>query len=265
MSITIEDPSKAKGGRRDSDKAGGTASVLRALQLLDVFTGDQPTLGVSDIGRRAGIPTSTVHRLLSHLVQGEFVAKDGSSYRLADRLFELGNQVGHSRPQGLRDLAAPYLGELFGATRLTTHLAVLDGPQVVIVDKVVGLSTYPARTDIGGRYPAFCTSLGKAMLAFAPDAEIRSTIAAGMPRRTRHTLTSPAALLQELAQVRTTRLAYDREEATLGQTCVAAPILRDGRAAGAISLSGAAQSFDVAAHGAALVRITAQLARKLGN
>ena len=262
MSIAI-DERKTKRGSQNSDATEGRASVLRALQLLDVFTGDQPTLGVSDIGRRAGIPTSTVHRLLSHLVKGDFVAKEGSSYRLSDRLFELGNQVGHSRPKGLRCIAAPFLGELFGATRLTTHLAVLDGPQVLIVDKVVGLSTYQSRTDIGGRYPAFCTSLGKAMLAFEPEAEIRSIIAAGMPRRTRHTLTSPAALLQELAQTRTTRLAYDREEATLGQMCVAAPILRDGRAVGAISLSGAAQSYDVAAHGAALVRITAQLTRKL--
>jgi len=264
MSIAIEDR-KTKKGSHDTDPTEGRASVLRALQLLDVFTGDQPTLGVSDIGRRAGIPTSTVHRLLSHLVKGDFVAKEGSSYRLSDRLFELGNKVGHSRPKGLRCTAAPFLGELFGATRLTTHLAVLDGPQVLIVDKVVGLSTYPSRTDIGGRYPAFCTSLGKAMLAFEPEAQIRAAIAAGMPRRTRHTLTSPAALLQELAQTRTTRLAYDREEATLGQMCVAAPILRDGRAVGAISLSGAAHSYDVAAHGAALVRITAQLGRKLGS
>lgn len=263
MSITIHEPSTIKPNSSDSGAGTGTASVLRALQLLDVFTGDQPRLGVSDIGRRAGIPTSTVHRLLSHLVKGDFVTKDGSSYRLSDKLFELGNQVAHSRPKGLKDVAAPFLGELFGATRMTAHLAVLDGPEVIVVDKVVGLSTYPARTVIGGRYPAVCTSLGKALLAFEPETVIRSTIAAGMPQRTRHSLTSPAVLLQQLVETRATRLAYDREEASLGQMCVAAPVISRGQAVGAISLSGAAQSFDVAANGAILVRVTAQLARNL--
>lgn len=264
MLITVEKPS-IKECEENGPESGGTASVLRALQLLDVFTGDQPVLGVSEIGRRAGIPTSTVHRLLSHLVKGGFVAKDGSSYLLSEKLFELGNQVAHSRPRGLRDVAAPFLGELFGATRLTTHLAVLDGPQVVLVDKVVGLSTHMARTVVGGRYPAVCTALGKAILAFQSEDAVQAVIAAGMPRRTRFTLTRPADLLQELAQTRTTRLAYDREEATLGQTCVATPILRNGVAVGAISLSGAANSYDLATHGAMLVRVTSQLARQLGQ
>ncbi|NVN00179.1 IclR family transcriptional regulator [Arthrobacter sp. SDTb3-6] len=264
MSITVEHQRTKECDARQQE-SGGTASVVRALQLLDVFMGDQPVLGVSEIGRRAGIPTSTVHRLLSHLVKGGFVAKDGSNYRLSGKLFELGNQVAHSRPMGLRDLAAPFLGELFGATRLTTHLAVLDGPQVVLVDKVVGLSTHPARTVVGGRYPAVCTSLGKAMLAFASEDAVQAVIAAGMPRRTRFTLTHPSALLQELAQIRNTRLAYDREEATLGQTCIAAPILRNGAAIGAISFSGATNSYDLANHGATLVRVTTQLARQLGR
>jgi hypothetical protein len=89
MSITIEDPSTTKGSRKDSDASRRTASVLRALQLLDVFKGDQPTLEVSDIGRSAGIPTSTAHRLRSHLVKAAIVAKDGSSYRLSDGLLLL--------------------------------------------------------------------------------------------------------------------------------------------------------------------------------
>lgn len=262
MLSTIEKPG-SKENDDSSTEATGTASVLRALQLLDVFTGDQPIMGVSEIGRRAGIPTSTVHRLLSHLVKGGFVAKEGPSYRLSEKLFELGNQVAHSRPQGLRDMAAPFLGELFGATKLTTHLAVLDGPQVVLVDKVVGLSTHPARTVVGGRYPAVCTSLGKAILAFQSEEDVRSVITAGMPRRTRFTLVHPAALLQELAQTRITRLAYDREEATLGQTCIAAPVVVNGVAIGAISFSGATNSYDLAAHGTMLVRVTTQLARRL--
>lgn len=263
MAETIQQRCTSGGTSENKEASGNSASVLRALQLLDAFTGDQATLGVSDIGRRVGIPTSTVHRLLSHLVKGDFVTRDGQRYCLSDRLFELGNQVGHSRPKGLKDIAAPFLGELFGACRMTTHLAVLDGPEIVMVDKVVGLKTYASRTVIGGRYPAVCTSLGKAMLAFETEESIHSVISVGMPRRTRRSLTDPGILLQELAQTRTSRVAYDREEASLGQVCVAAPILQGGRAVAAISLSGAPGSFDLAAHGAALVRITAQLSLRL--
>jgi DNA-binding IclR family transcriptional regulator len=263
MSMTIQKPGAVL-CEGDPIATGGTASVVRALQLLDVFTCDEPVLGVSDIARRADVPTSTVHRLLSHLVKGDLVTKEGASYRLSDRLFELGNRVVRSRSNGLKDIAAPFLGELFSTTRLTTHLALLDGPEIIVVDKVVGLRSYPSRSVVGGRYPAVCTALGKAMLAFEPEAGIRSVIAAGMPRRTRHSLADPMLLLHQLAQTRGTRLAYDRQEASLGQTCVAAPIIRDGHAVAAVSLSGPADSFDVASHGSLLVRITAQLARKWG-
>ena len=112
MSITVDEPKTSAGTESASRTGTGTASVVRALHLLDVFTGDQPELGVSDIARRAEIPTSTVHRLLSHLVKGDLVAKDGPSYRLSDRLFELGNRVGHSRTRGLKDTAAPFLGTM---------------------------------------------------------------------------------------------------------------------------------------------------------
>lgn len=243
--------------------AAGTASVVRALQLLDVFTGEQSTLGVSDISRRAGIPTSTVHRLLSHLVMGNLVTKVGSNYSLSVRLFELGNQVVHSQAQGMKEAAAPFLGELFGSTGLTAHLAVLEGPEVVMIDKVVGLRSYPSRTVIGGRYPTACTALGKAMLAFESAEYLRNVLSVGVPRRTRHSLTSAAAIMAQLAEIRATRLAYDREEASLGQLCMASPVIVDGKAVAAISLSGSAQKSDVTTHGALLVRATAQLGRKL--
>jgi DNA-binding IclR family transcriptional regulator len=263
MTATISDAVQHDASESVQASIGGTASVVRALQLLDVFTGDHSTLGVSDISRRAGIPTSTVHRLLSHLVKGNLVTKVGSNYSLSVRLFELGNQVVHSQAQGLKETAAPFLGELFGNTGLTTHLAVLEGPEIVMIDKVVGLRSYPSRTVIGGRYPTACTALGKAMLAFESPEVIRNVAAVGIPRRTRHSLSTAAALIAQLAEVRSTRLAYDREEASLGQVCVASPIVIDGKAVAAIGLSGPAQGSDVTTHGALLVRATAQLTRKL--
>ena len=88
-------------------------------------------MGVSDIARRADVPTSTAFRLLAYLVEGGFVAKDDTLYRPGDKLFELGNQVAMCRPRGLREQAAPYLGELYAASGMTVRMAVLDGTAVV--------------------------------------------------------------------------------------------------------------------------------------
>lgn len=263
MTSTLDETVLRESLETEKGPAGGTASVVRALQLLDVFTGEHSALGVSEISRSAGIPTSTVHRLLSHLVKGNLVTKVGSNYSLSVRLFELGNQVVHSQAQGMKEAAAPFLGELFGSTGLTAHLAVLKGPEVVMIDKVVGLRSYPSRTVIGGRYPTACTALGKAMLAFEPSESVRNVLTFGMPRRTRHSLTSSAALMAQLAEIRATYLAYDREEASLGQLCMASPVIVEGKAVAAISLSGSAQKSEVTAHAALLVRATSQLSRKL--
>lgn len=241
----------------------GTASAVRALQLLKVFNGDEPSLGVSEIARRAKIPTSTTHRLLSHLVKGELLTKDGPNYRLSLHLYQLGNQAMHGQVQGLRETAAPYLGELFSRTRLTANLAFLQGPEIVMIDKVVGLQGYRSPAIVGGRYPTTCTGLGKAMLAFESEESIQDVLTFGIPRRTRHSISSIPELRKQLAATRATRLAFDREEATLGQFCVASPIIVDDHAVAAISLSGRVGSYDVAAVSALLVQATNQLASKV--
>ncbi|WP_157171858.1 IclR family transcriptional regulator [Nocardia higoensis] len=243
----------------------GTASVVKALQLLDEFLGGDASMGVSDIARRAGIPTSTAFRLLAYLVESGFVSKEGTRYRPGDKLFELGNRVAHSRPRGLREQVAPYLGDLYAGSGLTTRLAILDGADIVILDKVVGLHTLPAPTPIGGRAPATCTALGKALLAFQPGAEIAKVLQGPLVRRSRHSVTNPAVLHRQLVDIRATRLAYDRQESVLGQVCVATPIMRGGVAVGAISLSAPAVRVNLQRSEAALRRTAGQIERVLGG
>lgn len=244
-------------------ETGGTASTVRALQLLDVFTGDNSLLGVSEIARLAGLPTSTTHRLLSHLVRGELLAKIGTDYRLSDRMFELGNQVTYSRPHGVRNVAGPFMGEVFGMTGLTTHLAVLEGSQILLVDKIARLQTRPARAVVGGRYSAVCTALGKSLLAFQPELQIHKAIATGLPRRTRYSMTKPSDLLQQLAEVRASRIATEYEESTLGQHCIASPIFNDGHAIAAIGISGGTTEVDLPKHRALLIRAASQVSNEL--
>lgn len=236
---------KVTRARRAPGEQGGTASVVKALQILDVFRRGAPASGVSDLARMAGVPVSTAYRLLSYLIDAGFVIKDGTKYRPSEKLFELGNKVSTHGPQGLRERVAPYLGELYMMSGSTVRLAVLDGPEVVIVDKIVGLRTLPAPTAIGGRVPAVCSALGKAMLAHQPDDVVARILADGLPRMTRHSLVSPQMLQRQLVEARSTGVAYDREETVLGQVCMATPLTSRGRVVAAISLSSATHRADL--------------------
>ncbi|MBO0838791.1 MAG: IclR family transcriptional regulator, partial [Actinobacteria bacterium] len=157
---------------------------------------------------------------------------------------ELGSQVGLCRPDGLRSLAAPFVAELFRETAHAVHLAVLDGPDVLYIEKVHGHATPRVPTTIGGRMPASCTALGKAMLPFGHDDAARKILARGLARKTRRSVVAPGLFLSELRRIRESGVAYDREESALGLTCVAAPVRYRGTAIAAVSISGPTSRLD---------------------
>jgi IclR family transcriptional regulator, KDG regulon repressor len=226
MEIQPQDIEAAADGEREV-----VPSVTKALQLLDAFRTHGPTLGVSQVSRLAGVPKSTAFRLLSHLDQSGFVEREGRGYCLGRRLFELGNSVPLCRPEGLRETAAPHLSRLFMATagKTAVHLAVLEGTDVVYLEKIAGPQTMSVPTRVGGRMNAACSGLGKSILAFSDRETIGSVLADGLVRRTPYSTADPARFLQHLRRVRDEGVAYDREEVTVGLVCVAAPILVDGR------------------------------------
>jgi DNA-binding IclR family transcriptional regulator len=240
-------------------------SVTKALQLLDTFRTHGPTLGVSQISRLAGIPKSTAFRLLAYLEQSGFVERDGRGYCLGQRLFELGNSVPLCRPDGLRELAAPHLTDLFLAAsgRAAVHLAVLEQTDVVYLEKIAGPQTMPVPTRVGGRMSAACSGLGKAILGFSDREVIGSVLDAGLERRTRYSAADPVRFLQQLRRVRADGVAYDREEVVLGLVCTAAPILREGRAVGAVSMSGRAIGFNPETAAPLVQRAAAAISRDL--
>ncbi|WP_017934600.1 IclR family transcriptional regulator [Nocardioides sp. Iso805N] len=247
--------------RRGSEN-NGPASVVKALHLLDVFREANAGLGVSELARHAGMPVSTAYRLLAHLVEGGYVHKDGTRYRPGDKLVELGTRVLEHRTQALRELVAPHLGDLYSICGTTTRLGVLDGSEVIIVDKVVGSQTVPAPTAVGGRVSALCTALGKAQLAFSDPRQVELLLqGTPLPRQTRHSLTSAALLNKQLEQIRSTRIAFDREEAVVGQVCVATPLFIGGKARAAISVSYAAQRVDYRSSVDALLRTAGRIER----
>lgn len=234
-----------------------STSVLKALQLLEAFCSTSREIGVSELSRRAGVHKSTAFRLLTTLEQGGFVDRIGTKYRLAWRIFELGNRVEHCAPRGLRDLALPYLSELYTASGRAVHLAVLRGSDVVYLEKIHSHRSTRLSTSIGGRMAASCSALGKAILAFSDKEVVDSLLAAPLPRLTQYSITEPVRFVKQLHQIQREGVAYDREEAALGLTCVSAPIIRQGRAIAAVSISSPTNGFNAAAS-VELVRNAAQ-------
>jgi DNA-binding IclR family transcriptional regulator len=151
------------------------------------------------------------------------------------RLVELGSLAVHQ--DRLHKAAIPKLHELHAATGLVVHLAVLEGPDVVYMEKVGNRMTAAIPSRVGGRQLAHCTALGKAMLAFADEGGT-ALDADLLPRQTKYSISTPAQLRNELLKVRSRGIAFDREESLPGFGCVAAPIGDLGEAVAAISVCG---------------------------
>lgn len=219
---------------RNSD---GDGVIDRVFRLLRAFGTESPELTLDQLASRSGLPRSTAHRLAVQLTEQDALERSPTGWRLGVQLFELGQMV--PRQQRLRDVALAYMEDLYEATRETVQLAVLDEGEVLYVEIIAGHRKVPSPSRRGGRLPAHCTALGKALLAFSADAGA-SWLSEHQPlaRRTPRTQTDPDLVQRELREIRRLGLAYDREEASLGLRCVAAPILGpDGSAHAALSVS----------------------------
>ena len=208
----------------------------RSAAIMEAFDGAQQVLSLADLNKRTRLPKSTLHRLVDQLCQVGWLERDHGGYRVGLRMFEFGTlAVDGNR---LHEAAFPHLQALASRTGLAAQLAILDHAEVVYLERiVVGPIRLPTRR--GGRKPAYCTALGKAMAAYDDDA-LQTVMASPMPRKTTQTITEPAALRTELRRVREAGVAYDRGEAYEELVCVAAPIRGSGQAIAAVSVTGLA-------------------------
>jgi DNA-binding IclR family transcriptional regulator len=230
--------------------------------LLDALASFDSAVGVTSLARATGIAKSTAFRLLAILEERALVERVGNMYALGMHAFELGNRVTYCRPRGLRDFALPHLADLHVATKETIHLAVLDGGDVIYIEKLHGPDAAPSPSQIGGRIPAHCSALGKALLAFTPQAWAILQLDQALEALTPYTIIDPRLLRAELAEVRGFGYAIDREEAKLGLTCVSAPVLSaDGTAIAAISISGRTTRFVPERYARSVRRAADQIAR----
>lgn len=239
--------------------------LTRVLAVLGCFSPATPRRTLAQLAAGSGLPKSTVHRLCTSLVEARLLERhpEAGDYRLGLRLFELGELVPSHRT--LSDAALPVMEDLREATRQRIHLAVLDGLDVVYVEILgTGSGAVDVVSRTGGRLPAHATGVGKVMLAYAPRTVVEARIAAGLPRLTPRTIATPGALTRELAEIRATGTAYDREESHVGISCVAAPVFgADRRIRAGLSVTGPTRSIQPATIGPAVRTAAFTLSRTL--
>lgn len=213
--------------------AGGTSQpgrgvMARALDVLGAFEGHRDGLPLAELARRSGLPLTTTHRLANDLVEQEVLERlPDRRYVVGKRLWQLGLLA---RVQGgLRDVALPFLQDLYEATRENVHLAVLDGLDALYVERLHGHSSVPVISRAGARLPLHATGVGKVLLAHAPPPVVAQAVEQAR-RITRYTVTEPGRLLRELAEVRRRGYARTVQEMTLGTCSVAVPVVDDGGA-----------------------------------
>lgn len=214
-----------------------SSMVDRVVLILSIFEhSSAEALTAGQISVRSGIPRSSVHRILQQLVSARWLMRHEDGYALGLRMFEIGSLVAHR--SRITCAARPFTHELAERTGQVVHLAVLDQQDVVYLDKVGGAfaDTLPSR--VGGRLPAHCTAVGKAVLAYSPLATVREYFATGLRRRTAASLATPSALEAAIVSIRNSGYATDRDEAVPGVACVAAPIRNFDEVVAAVSVCG---------------------------
>jgi IclR family transcriptional regulator, acetate operon repressor len=225
-------------GRTPDAQDSVPSSAAKTLALLTaLLKAESGTLGVTEVALDVGLPKSTAHRLLKVLEEQGFVSRAGARYRIGGRFFELSEVARWSEHGELRDAAYRPLARLFErADPIAVHLGVLRGRSVFYVDKVMGPGGTRLPTRVGGRFPATCPGLGKAMLAFSDGAVVDAVLAQPLPRPTPYSVAARRQFVDQLEKSRALGYAVEREEACHGTVCVAAPILQEGEAVAALSV-----------------------------
>lgn len=220
-------------------EASSDGTVGKALDVLDMVAQAGRPVRFSDLLEKGSYPKATLYRFLQTLTSQGMLDYDEErgTYALGVRLVRLAHAAWAQ--SSLAPIARRYLDELAAESGETIHLAQMDQGQVLYVDKRNAARPVEMFSSAGKVGPAYCTGVGKAMLAFMPDEAVAAALTRqSFHRFTEHTLNTPERLKAELAAIRACGHAFDREEHEPGIICCAAPILsRAGRVLGALSMT----------------------------
>jgi IclR family acetate operon transcriptional repressor len=226
----------ATDGASGAQSHGGVQSLARAFAILEAMADAGGEIGLSQLATEAQLPPATIHRLVRTLVDLGYVRQEPSrQYSLGPRLMRLVD----TSTKRLETLAHPYMLDVVDALGESVNLAVLDGEEIVYVAQVQPSQNFMRMfTEVGRRVKPHATAVGKAILATKPEDEVRELLKrTGMPRRTKHTITTPKLLFADLERVRERGYALDDGEQELGVRCVAVGV-PDAPRPLALSMSG---------------------------
>jgi IclR family KDG regulon transcriptional repressor len=252
----------------DSPQKSELSSVKNALRILRSFTMDEPEKRITDIAKSLGLAKSTVSRVFSTLASEGFVTKDPETqkYRLGLSVLAL-TGVAVTNLEILRE-TRPVIKQLVDKIGETAHLAILDGIDIVYLEKTE--CNHPVRilTHLGKRNPSYCTGSGKVLLAFGENEIVQQVINQGLIPYTQNTIIKPELLYEELARIRVDGYAVSNEEFGDGTVSIGAPI-RDNtkKVIAAVSLVGPmqrVQPYKFQSYGQKLIEAGNEISKRLG-
>lgn len=217
-----------------------SVAVERALAMLEAVAQESEGLSNADISRKLKIPKSSASYILRTLVARGYLNRDDDTgkYRVGLKILSLSR--GALSGLDVREVALPVMRNLMEKTSLTCHLAILDGPDAVYIEKVEPHGFLRVDTWVGRRMRVHATSVGKALVAHIPQERLEKILAErGMEKRTGKTITTLPRLLKELEKVRAQGYAVDDEENNMGARCLGAPVFnQQGVIEASVGLSG---------------------------
>ncbi len=243
------------------------ATLLKGLRALETIAQAPGPVGATELAKSLNMTKSNAHRVLKTLEAAGYLRRIDSSgrYGLSFRLWELGQRA--IAGVSVKVEAQDSMAWLAAQTHETIHLSVLDGEDVIYLDKIESSEPVRAYTTVGGRAPAYAVATGKALLAWQ-GAKVIDAVAAGLKRHTPTTLADPILLGLELARIREQGFAVNLGEWRESVGGIAAPIRSaDGRVDAAIGISGPRQRITperIAAFATLVIRAATEISRRLG-
>ena len=216
-------------------------SASRTIDVLDLLAANSEGLTLMEIAKELGCPKSSAHGLLATLSRRNVVKATktarGLVFALGHHIFEIGQA--YARTVDLIRDGQEAIRRLSDACLETVHLAALDSDHVVYLAKEEGRQSMRMVSAVGRRVPAYCTGVGKVLLAGLEDSQVDAMYPLGeqLPQLTPHTVTEPERLRANLAEARRKGYAVDHEESSVGLSCVAAPVYDSANLVAAMSIS----------------------------
>lgn len=195
-------------------------SLIKSFGVLEILS-EYEEMSILELSKASGLGKSSIHRILGTFKHMGYVSQNSinGKYYSTIKLFELGNKVANRMP--LRKVARPFLEELFEVCHETVNIGVLDKQEVVFLDKIITKEPLKIELDIGRRVPAFCSAMGKAILAFNDTVSISEM---KFRKITDTTVDNCDELEKQLKQIRIQGYSIDNEEYIKGLTCIAVPL-----------------------------------------